>query len=61
MHRLLTPIILRTWEAEIWRTVVPGQPGQKSLQDPILTEKSWAWSHAPVIPVMEDGGPGPPR
>jgi cytochrome c-type biogenesis protein CcmH/NrfF len=26
--------------------------GKKGLQDPISTEKSWAWWAMPVIPVM---------
>jgi hypothetical protein len=29
-----TPAILATWEAEIWRTVVQGQPGE-----------NFAWPH----------------
>jgi hypothetical protein len=33
------PGILATWEAGIRRIVVPGQPGQKSLQDPHLNGK----------------------
>jgi hypothetical protein len=33
------PVIPATWEAEI---IVQGQPGQRSLQDPILIEKTWA-------------------
>jgi hypothetical protein len=37
--RWLTPVILSTWEAEIGRMAVRGQPRQKSLQDPISTEK----------------------
>jgi cytochrome c-type biogenesis protein CcmH/NrfF len=44
-------IILATWEAEIGRIMVPGQLGQKSLEDPISTEKSWAWWCTPVILV----------
>jgi hypothetical protein len=35
-HQWLTPVILATWEAEIWMIVVPGWPGQKmkpSLQN----------------------------
>jgi hypothetical protein len=31
----LTLVILATWEAEIRKTSVDGQPRQKSLQDPI--------------------------
>jgi hypothetical protein len=33
------PIILATWKAEIGRSWVRGQPGQKCSRDPILTEK----------------------
>jgi hypothetical protein len=40
--------------------MVPGQLGQKSLEDPISTEKSWAWWYIPVIPAMEDLGSGWP-
>jgi hypothetical protein len=36
----LTPVILATWEAEIQRIMVPGQPGlKKSLLDAISMEK----------------------
>jgi hypothetical protein len=44
--------------------MVPGQPRQLRLQDPISMEKSWEWGCAPVILAMagsikqEDGGPG---
>jgi hypothetical protein len=46
------------------KIVLPGQSGQKSLQDSIPMESSWAWWGAPVIPAMvrsvksEDGSPG---
>jgi hypothetical protein len=30
-------------KAEIWRFTVPGQHRQKSLQDPISTEKAGRW------------------
>jgi hypothetical protein len=41
-----------TWEAEIWRIVVPGQPWQKKFsRPPSQKEKSWVWWHASVIPV----------
>jgi hypothetical protein len=40
--RWLTHVILATWEAEIRKTVVQGQPGAKSSQDSISTEKRWA-------------------
>jgi hypothetical protein len=32
---------LAAWEVEIRRVVVPGNPGQKSLPDPISMRKSW--------------------
>jgi hypothetical protein len=32
-------VILATWEAEMGRIKIPGQPRQKSLQDPISMEK----------------------
>jgi hypothetical protein len=35
-------------EAEIWMIRVPGQPGQKNLQDPISTENSLASWFTPV-------------
>jgi hypothetical protein len=41
-----------TWKAEIGRIIVPGQTGQRSLQDPISMEKNWVSCHSPVIPVM---------
>jgi hypothetical protein len=40
-----------TGEADIGRTEVLDQPRQKSSQDPIATEKSWAQWHVPVIPA----------
>jgi hypothetical protein len=36
----LTPVILATWEAEIRRIMLWGQPGEKGSQDPISTEKA---------------------
>jgi hypothetical protein len=35
----LVPVILAIWEAETRRITVLGQPGQKSLQDPISMRK----------------------
>jgi hypothetical protein len=40
-------------EAEIRRFVVPGQPRQKSLQDPNLNRKEWGMV---CLPVIIDGG-----
>jgi hypothetical protein len=37
-------------EAEIGKIMVPGQPGQKSSQDPI-SNNSWVCWCAPVSPV----------
>jgi hypothetical protein len=45
-------VILATWEAEIGRIMVPGQLGQKSFRDTILTEKSWVCWCMPVIPTI---------
>jgi hypothetical protein len=45
----VTLVISVTWEVE---TAVLGQPGQKSLRDPISTEKMWAWWHTLVVPAM---------
>jgi hypothetical protein len=39
-------------EAEMERIVVPGQPGQESLQDLISMGKCLAWVYVPVIPEM---------
>jgi hypothetical protein len=43
------PVILATWEAEIRKIAVQCQPGQKSLQDPISTNKLGMVARAPVI------------
>jgi hypothetical protein len=51
-HGWLTPEI---WEAEIGRMADPGQPGQKSLQDPISTQKTRAWQHLTDVPAMTGG------
>jgi hypothetical protein len=47
------PGILVIWEAEIGRIIIPGQPGQISLQDPILTN-GWVRWYMPVISAMEE-------
>jgi hypothetical protein len=46
--------ILVTQEAEIGRIEVQSQPGQKSLQDPILTNKNWALWHVPLNPATQE-------
>jgi hypothetical protein len=48
----LMPINIATWEDEIGRIMVPDQPDQKSLQEPISVGKSWAWWCVHVILVM---------
>jgi hypothetical protein len=53
-------------EPEIRRIMVPDQPGQKSLQDPISMGKNLVMVAAPVIPEtegsvkQEDHNTGPP-
>jgi hypothetical protein len=42
-HLWFTPIILATWEAEISRIVVPGQPRQKSSWDTTSAGKTAGW------------------
>jgi hypothetical protein len=37
-QRCLTPIILATWEAEIRRSAVQGQPGEKKFARPHLKQ-----------------------
>jgi hypothetical protein len=48
----LMPAILATSEAEIVRTIIPGQLGQKGLLDPISMEKIWVWWCVPVNLAM---------
>jgi hypothetical protein len=38
-HWWFMPIILTSWEAEIQRIVISGQPQQKCSKDPISKEK----------------------
>jgi hypothetical protein len=42
-------IILATWETEIRRLTVPGEPGTKMFERLHFSRKSLAWWHAPVI------------
>jgi hypothetical protein len=44
-------VIPATWEVEIRRTAVWGQPGQKITKLP-SQQKSQTWWHAPVIPTV---------
>jgi hypothetical protein len=39
----LKPEVLATWESEIRRISVPGQPQAKNFMRPHLKEKSWVW------------------
>jgi hypothetical protein len=50
-HWWLRPVILATWEAEIWRIHVSGQPRLTTLETPISMGKSQVQRHTPVIPV----------
>jgi hypothetical protein len=34
---------LKLWEADTRRIAVRGQPGKKSREAPISTNKSWGW------------------
>jgi hypothetical protein len=43
----LLPIIPDTWEAEIRRMVVQGQPQQKNLQDTVSKNKLDVVTHSP--------------
>jgi hypothetical protein len=46
-------LILAMQEAGNEKILIPGQSGpKKKLQDPISTEKRWAWRCVPVIPAM---------
>jgi hypothetical protein len=46
----LIPVILATWEAEIWRTKVRGQPGEILYKIPIfkITREKWTGGVAQV-------------
>jgi hypothetical protein len=44
----LISIIPATQEAEIWRTMVQGQPRQKVCKNP-SQQTSWRWWHTPVV------------
>jgi hypothetical protein len=64
-YQWLMPLILATWDAEIRRPWVQGQPGSKNLWDPLhLNGKKLGVGGVPVIPVrvgsvkQEDCGSG---
>jgi hypothetical protein len=49
------PVIQDMQKAEIRRIMVPGQPTQTGLKDPISMEKmekSWEWWHMPTLPII---------
>jgi hypothetical protein len=48
--QLYTAVIPATWEVEIRRMEVPGQPWQK-VNETTSQPISQAWWHAPVIPA----------
>jgi hypothetical protein len=43
-----------TWETGIRKITVPGQHGQKSLKDPISTEKYYVWWYSPPLPRQKE-------
>jgi hypothetical protein len=53
-HPWLTPIILATWEAEIRRMKVQGQPRQKVLETPSskITRAKWTGGVVQAPPAL---------
>jgi hypothetical protein len=47
----LMPVILVTWEADIGRIAIQGQPRQKKFARFHLSEKIWVYWHALVSSV----------
>jgi hypothetical protein len=41
---------LATWEAEIWRIAIQGQPGQKTCEIPSQQEKAGHGGNVPITP-----------
>jgi hypothetical protein len=54
------PAILGTWEVEVRRVLIQAQPGQKSLQEPISTEKAGHGGAACHPSKQEDSGTDQP-
>jgi hypothetical protein len=59
----LTPVILTTWEAEIGRTAIQGQPQKKVSETPISTNKKLGICHLSYegsinSRIMVQDGPG---
>jgi hypothetical protein len=50
----LMPVILASWEGEIKRIVVGGQPRRKVNETPSQPIKSWVWWCTPVTPGMQE-------
>jgi hypothetical protein len=64
-HWWLTPIILASWEAEIGKIMVQGQPRQIIQETPIskITRAKWTGDMAQVVECLlcNHGTPVPPR
>jgi hypothetical protein len=45
------PVILATWEVEIRRTAIQGQPKKVVQETPSQPIKNWEWWCVPVIPA----------
>jgi hypothetical protein len=48
---VLTPVIPASWEAEMWKITVRGQPGQNSSRDPISKISRAEWTGGVVQKV----------
>jgi hypothetical protein len=51
---VVTPVILTTWEAEIWRIVILGQPGQMARETSIskITRAKWTGDVAQALECL---------